>query len=99
MNERLRIMLNRPPGDKMDDIDIHTLTWGILMTSTVNAAVFPGQDHAQNLHSTRNAHERPTVKKLFDVTQKLNQEQRLEISGVSEISSATSPCERPFFGE
>ena len=27
VNARLRVMLNRPPGDKMDDIDKHSLIW------------------------------------------------------------------------
>ena len=48
----------------------------------------------QNLHAIRNTDEKSTAKKLFDVTQGLTQEQRLGISGVSEISSATSPWER-----
>ena len=52
----------------------------------MSAAVFHGRDYSENLHSIRNTDEKPTVKKLFDVSQKLIREQGLEISGVSEIS-------------
>ena len=52
----------------------------------MNAAVFLGKDYSDNLHSIRNTDEMPTVKKLFEETLKLIREQRLKISGVSEIS-------------
>ena len=88
-------MLNRPPGDKMEDIDKHCLMWGIFVSSPMNAAVFSWTRLLRKfaLHQ-ENQDERPTVKKLFDVTQKLIQEQRLEISGVSEISCGTTPWEK-----
>ena len=94
VNARLRVMRNRPPKDKMDDIDKHSLSWRICMSSTLSAAVFLGRDHSENLQSNRSTDEKPTVKKLFEVTQKLIREQRLEISGVSEISWETSLWER-----
>ena len=37
---RLSMMMNRPPGDNMDDIDKHSLIWGLFMSSTMNADVF-----------------------------------------------------------
>ena len=67
----------------------------IFMTSSMCPAIFLGEDYSpQNLHVIRNTDEKPTVKKVIDATQRLIQEQRLGISEVSEISSATSPRER-----
>ena len=63
-------MLNRPPGDKMDDIEKLSLMWRTFMSSSMNAAVFLARDYSENLHSIRFSDEKPTVKKLFGVTQK-----------------------------
>ena len=54
------------------------------MTSSMHPAIFLGNDSVENLHSVRNTDKKPTVQKLFDVTQKLILEQILEISGVSQ---------------
>ena len=81
-------------GDEMNDIDKHSFIWGIFMSSSMKAAVFLQRDSSEDLHFIRNKNEKPTVKKLFEVTQKLIQEPRLEISRVSEISWGTSPWER-----
>ena len=37
---RLRIMMNRHLGDRMDDLDKNSLIWEMFMSSTMNAAVF-----------------------------------------------------------
>ena len=58
------------------------------MSSTNNAVVFLERGYSENLQSIRHTDEKPTEKKLFEVTQ------RLEISGVSEISWETSLWER-----
>ena len=50
---RLRVMLNCPPGDKMEDIDKHCLIWRIFLSSSMNAAVFLGRDYSEILHSIR----------------------------------------------
>ena len=71
VNARLWVMLNRPPSVKMDDIDEHYLIWGKFMSSSMNAAVFLARDYTENLHSIRYTDGKPTVKKLFDVTQNL----------------------------
>ena len=94
VNKRLRMMLNRPPGDSMDDIDTHSLTWEYSWLRQCAQSSFLEKITPQNLHAIRNTDEKPTVKKLFDVTQRLIEEQRLEISGVSEICSATSTWKR-----
>ena len=64
------------------------------MTSSFHAAIFLGKDSSENLHSIRNTDQKPTVQKLFDVTRRLISEQKLEISGVSELSWGTSTWER-----
>ena len=56
------------------------------MTSSMHAAIFLGKDLSENLHSIRNSNLKPTVQKLFEMTQKLIREQNLEISGVTESS-------------
>ena len=50
---RLRVMLNRPPGDKMEDIDKHCLSWRIFLSSSMNAVCFFGRDYSEILHSIR----------------------------------------------
>ena len=61
----------------------------MFMTSSMHAAIFLGKDSSENLHSVRNTDRKPTVQKLFDVTQGVIREQKLEISGVSELSRGT----------
>ena len=39
-NTRLSMRMNRPPGDNMDNIDKHSLIWGLFVSSTMNAEVF-----------------------------------------------------------
>ena len=53
------------------------------MTVTLQAAVHPGNDYLENLHSTENQPER-AVKQLFDVTMKFVRDQK-EIQGISVI--------------
>ena len=69
-----------------------SLVWETFMTSSLHAAIFLGKDYSQNLHSIRNTDQKPTVQKLFDVTQTLIRERNLEISGVSELSWCRSKC-------
>ena len=63
------------------------------MTSSFHAPIFLEKDYSESPHSIRNTNQKPTVQKLFDVTQRLISEQKLEISGVSELSWGTSTCE------
>ena len=75
VDERLRVVLNRPPGDEKEGIDKNSLIWVIFMTSSVHATIFLGKDHSENLHSIRNTGQKPTVQKLCDATQTLIREQ------------------------
>ena len=63
VNERLRAILNRFPGDVMEGIDKHFLTWGMFTTSSMRAAIFLGQDYSENLHAVRNTGRKPTAQK------------------------------------
>ena len=83
MNERIRAKINRSPGNEL--VDKHSLTSGLFMTSSMHAAIFLGKDYTENLHSVRHTDQKPSVQKLFNATQKLIREQKLEISGVSEL--------------
>ena len=56
------------------------------MTSSLHAAILHGKNYSENLHAIRNSDQKPTVQRVFDVTQTLIREQDLEISGVSELS-------------
>ena len=56
------------------------------MTSSMQAAIFLGKDYFENLHSVRNTDKRPIVQSLFEVTQKLVHEQKLGISGLTDLS-------------
>ena len=60
----------------------------------MHAAIFSGKDHSENMHSIRNTGQKPTVQRLFDVTQTLIREQELEISEVSELSWSDSKWEK-----
>ena len=51
------------------------------MSVTLQAAVHPGNDYAENLHSIINQPKR-TLKQLVNVTEKLIRDQK-EISGIS----------------
>ena len=62
------------------------------MTVTQQAAVHPGNDYLENLHSTKNQSHR-TVKQLFDVTKKLVRDQK-EIQGLSMINWQENPWKR-----
>ena len=48
--ERLRIVLNCPPGEEMKGIDENSLVWRIFMASFMHAAIFLGKDYSENLH-------------------------------------------------
>ena len=93
VDERLRIFLNRPPGDKIEGIVKNSLIWRIFMTSSLHAAIFLGKGYSENLRSIRNTGQKPTVQKLFDATRTLIHEQELEIPGVSDLSWCSSKWE------
>ena len=88
----LRQQLNRKPEDKMEDLDANTLIWRMFMTVTQQATVHLGNDYLEILHSTKILTQR-TVKQFFDVTKKLNKDQK-EIQGISVIDWLHSSWKR-----
>ena len=86
VNDRLRKMLDRSPEDAMQDIDERSMIWGVFMSSTLEASVCIGKNYSDNLHSIKNTRENLTLKKMFEISQKLILEQSDEIFGVSLIS-------------
>ena len=86
------ISFKRSPGNEL--VDKHFISCGLFTTSSMHAAIFLGKDSSENLHSVRNTDQKPTVQKLFDVTQKLIREQKLEISRVSELCWGNFTCEK-----
>ena len=80
----LRQQLKRKPEDKMEDLDVNTLIWGMFVIVTQQAAVHLGNDCLDNLHPTKKQPQR-TVKQLFDVRRKLVKEQK-EIQAFSMIN-------------
>ena len=79
---KVRLMMNRKPGDGTDDFDENLLISGMFMSSPWNAAVHLGKIFWD-----------PTMKQMFEVSQRLIKDQP-EIFGVSQISWQTHPWER-----
>ena len=50
VNDRLRKILDQSSKDAMQDIDKHSLIWGLFMSSTLEASVFMGKNYSENLH-------------------------------------------------
>ena len=64
------------------------------MSSAVEASVFMGMNHADNVHSIKNTEENLTLKKMFETSEQLIVGQSDEIFGVSQISWESSPWKR-----
>ena len=60
------------------------------MSSTLEACVFMGKNYPDNLHSIKNIGENLTLKKMFDISEKLKLEQSDEIFEVSQINCEDS---------
>ena len=58
---------------------------GMFMSSTLEASIFMGKNHSDNLHSIKNTGNNLTLKQMFDFSEKLIVGQSDEIYGVSQI--------------
>ena len=67
------------------------MIWGMLMSSTLEASVFMGNNYSDNLHSVKNTGENLILKQMFEISEKLIVEQSDEIFGVSHNSWESSP--------
>ena len=85
VNDQVRKRQNQFSKDATKDSDKHSVTWRVFMSSTLQASVFMVTNYSDNLHSIKNT-EDLTMKKMFDISQKLITEQRDEIYGTNTIN-------------
>ena len=60
--------------DLSNVVDVNTNLWRMFMSVTLQAAFQFGNDYAENLHS--NNQPKPTLKQLFNLTEKLIRDQK-----------------------
>ena len=53
VNDRLRKILDHSSKDAIQDISNRSFIWGMFMSSTLEASVFMGKNHSENLHSIK----------------------------------------------
>ena len=87
VNGELRKILDQSSKDAMKDSDKHSLIWWMFMSSTLEASVFMGKSYSENLHSIKNTGNNFTLKRMFDISEKLIVGQSDEIFGVTPINS------------
>ena len=71
VNDQFRKILDHSSEDAMQDIDKRSMSWGMFMSSTLEATVFMGKKYSDNLHSTKNTGENLTLKQMFEISEKL----------------------------
>ena len=71
--------------DATKDSDKHSVIWGMLLSSTLQASVFMEKNYSDNCHSIKNT-EDLTKKQMFDISEKLVSEQSDEIYGVKTVN-------------
>ena len=85
VNDQVRKRQHQSSKDVTKDSDKHSVIWGMLMSSTLQASVFMGKNYSDTLHSIKNT-EDLTMKQMFDISEKLISEQSDEIYGVNTIN-------------
>ena len=78
VNDRVRKIQDLCSKDATQDSKKHSLIWRMFMSSTLEASVF--MDYSENLHSIKNTGKDLTMKQMFDISEKLanNQMRSLE---------------------
>ena len=94
VNDRFRKILNQSSQDAMQDIDEHSLIWGMFMSSTLEASVFMGKEYSENLRSIKNTGNNLTMKQMFDISEKLIVGESDEIFGVTPTYWEDSPWKK-----
>ena len=84
----VRNIYGREHDDPMDGLDVNMAIWGTFLGTTLQAAVYLGQDYEASLRYWKN-HFWNSVGQLFNDTGKLISEQK-EITGVSTIKLKNS---------
>ena len=64
VNDRVRKILDHSSKDAMQDIDKHSMIWGMFMSSTLEASVLMGKNYSDNLRSINNTEEDLTLKQM-----------------------------------
>ena len=82
VNDRVRKIQDQSSKDATQDSNKHSVTWGIFMSSTLQASVFMGKEYSENLVGIKNT-EDLTMKQMFDTSEKSIAEQSDEIYGVN----------------
>ena len=85
VNDRVRKRQNQSSKDAAKDSDKHSVIWRMFMSSTLQASVFMVKNYSDNWHSIKNTEDR-TMKKMFDISEKLITEQSDEIYEVNTIN-------------
>ena len=52
-NDRVRKMQDQSSKDATQDSNKHSVIWGMIMSSTLQASVFMGKNYSDNLHSIK----------------------------------------------
>ena len=68
VNERVRKIQDKSSKDAMQDIDKRSMIWWLFMSSTMEASVFMGQNHSDNLHSIKNTGKRSLLQQMFEIS-------------------------------
>ena len=76
-----------PPTDDLNDLDVNTAVWGTLMNVTFQA-VHRGRNFMENLRFTKNQLLK-SAKQLFQVTEKLIEDQKESMTGPRLITKSS----------
>ena len=83
VNDQVRKRQKRSSMNVTENDEKHSVIWGMLMSVTLESAVFMGKNYSDNWHSTKNTKDL-IMKQMFDISAKLVSEQD-EIYGVKTI--------------
>ena len=92
MNDQVRKRQKQSSMDAIEDSEEHSVIWRMFMSSTLQASVFMGKNYSDNWHSIKNSKDF-TMKRMFDISEKLVSEQSDEIYGVKTINWENSSWE------
>ena len=85
VNDQVRKRQKQSSMDATEDSELHSVMWGMFMSSTMRASVFMGKNYSDNWHSIKNSKDL-TMKQMFDISEKLVSDQSDEIYGVKTIN-------------
>ena len=86
VTDRVRKIQDQSSKDATQDSNKHSLIWRMFMSSTSQASVFMGKNYSENSQSIKNTGKELTMKQMFDISERLIDEQSEEIHGVNTIN-------------